>query len=261
MHQQDLAREACRRHGFLDEVEDDVVELRFLGAREAVDDVELVAELDHGVVAARGRCSLADVALGRVGAITQHVIPEDLHALLRDRERNADHGSGHAVAAGREIGSCRNALGRIIDALRVRGRAMARVHIHEVRVLVRLEKRLVSFGEIRGVLSGVLCVDFEKRLFVRKRIGMMLARRVTRHAGFFRGDETAIPRGDRARGVARLLAAKRREIGAEPGRLLRADRCLGLRPRMRTARERPPSKPVLLSAWSVPSWSARALSE
>ena len=101
LHQQHFTGEARGRHGLLDEVRDDVVEVLRLRARQAVGHHGLVAELDHGVVAARGHRRLADVAHDHVAAITQHVVPEHLDARLRDRERNAFTRLDHAVAARR----------------------------------------------------------------------------------------------------------------------------------------------------------------
>ena len=120
---------------------------------------ELVAELHQRVRAARGDRRLPDGALRRVRAIAQHVIPEHLHALLRNRERNAFDRTRHAIAARRELRSGGHALGGIVDALRERGAAPRGIHDHLVRALYVCRSFLcpsVSFAAYWPMFSGVI---------------------------------------------------------------------------------------------------------
>ena len=108
---------------------------------------------------------------------------------------------------------------RIVDPLRRRGGAARGVHDHLERG-VRLQHRLVALGELGGVLTRVLLRDREERLVGRERIDVVPARRVAGR----RLRDAAVPGGNGAGGVARLLGAERRQVGRERPALLREDR-------------------------------------
>ena len=92
---------------------------------------------------------------------------------------------------------------------------MGRIHIHLESVPIGLQQLLVALGELVGVLAHVGRGDGVQRLVVGVRIGVMLARTEVREAGLCGRGEAAVPGGDGAVGVARLLRAQWRELGAE----------------------------------------------
>ncbi len=187
-------------------VGDDVVEVLGLRPRGAVRDEGLVLELHHRVAAARGDGRLADRAGDRVATVAQHVVPEDLDALLRDRERDALARVDDAIAARSKLRRGRDALGRVVDARRNRGTAARRVDVHLER-RVGGEHLLVALAQHVGVLGHVGARDGVERLVGGERVEMMAAGLEAREAGLGRGIEAAFPCRDRARGVGALLGA------------------------------------------------------
>ena len=175
-----------------------------------VEEVALFVELDHGVVAAAGHRRQAEVAIEGVAAPAQDVIPDDLDALLRNREGDADDRAGHTVAALGQLGRGRHRLGRIVDALRRRGAAVGRVDVHLVR-RISLEHGLLADRQLGGVLAHVVGRDGEEHLVGGIRVGMVLALLV---AGRRCGDAT-VPGRDGAVGVAGFFAAHGGEVLAE----------------------------------------------
>jgi hypothetical protein len=143
------------------------------------------------------------------------VIPEHLDTRLRNREGNALARVRDAIAAGRELRGRRDALRRIVDALRSGGAAMRGVHVHLERGLVGLQQLLVAFRELRRVLTLVRGGHRVQRLLVRVRIGVMLARPEVRDARLRGGSDASVPGRNRTIGIGGLLGAQRCELGAE----------------------------------------------
>ena len=185
MNQQNLPGEPRGLGRLLDEVDDDVVQRRFRDVRQGVLEQELVLERHQRVAAAGGHRRLADEARRGARPIPQHVVPEDLHALLRDGKRNPLHGAGHAVAAGNEIRGRGDAPGRLVDPLRLRGAAVRRIN-DQLVIRISLQQPLVPLGQLRRILAHVRRRDREQRLVARERIGMMLSAAVTGEAGLGR---------------------------------------------------------------------------
>ena len=182
---------------------------------QAVRHHRLVVELDHGVCATAGNRRLADLPDDDVAAIAQHVVPEDLDAFLGNGEGNALTGVGDTIAAFRQLCGCRNPFGGVVDALGRRGAAMRGIHVHLEGGAVGLQQLLVAFGQLAGVLTHVRRGHRVQRFVARVRVRMMLAGAVVREARLCGRGQTAVPRGNGTVGVARLLAAQWRELGAE----------------------------------------------
>ncbi len=160
--------------------------------------------------------------MGRgVGAESQYVIPENLDALLGNRERNSPDRSRDSIAARGQIRRGGDALGGIVNPLRHRGAAMRRVHDHLV-VFVSLEQPLVPFRELRGVFVHVGRGDGEQGLVGGERIGVELTGLVVGEPGLRRRFDPAGPGRDGAVRIAGLLRSQRREIVAEACGFLRA---------------------------------------
>src|SRR5437763_7495275 len=151
------------------------------------------------------------------------MVPEHLYSDLRDRKGHAADRAGHAVAVRNQLAGGGVALGSVVDALGGGGAAVGRIDQHLV-VGVLPEQRLVTLGELRGVLGQVGRVDGEEWLVVRVRIGVVIAGMVVGEAGLKGGLEAPGPGGNAAIGVAGLLAAERRELRTQPRSLFRAHR-------------------------------------
>jgi hypothetical protein len=146
------------------------------------------------------------------------VVPDDLEAALRDRERHAHDGTLETGAIIHEPGVGGVLSGGGIDPLRV-GRTAAGGIDRQFVAGIGLEEGGMAGGDDRGMLGEILRRDGVERLIIAERIGMMGARCV---AGG-RGGDAAFPGGNGAGGIAGALGAERGQILAEPVGLGLAD--------------------------------------
>ena len=194
-------------------VDENVIEL---GGSESGADVveeELILELDEGVTAAAGGGGLADVAGGGDAAVAREVIPHDLEALSRNREWHADDGVFERVAVVGEDGGGGVGLGGVVDPLGVGNAATGGVDDELVGRRIGFEQGDGAGGELGLVLGEVGRGDREARLIGGEWIGVVIA-------GFVAGrrrENSAVPSGDGAGGVAGGLSAEGREVAAEAG--------------------------------------------
>ncbi len=148
--------------------------------------------------------------------IAHEVIPDRLQAVLGNRERR-----GRAVqvleaeALQRDLACLRDDA--IRHGLRIADGATRRIHVHAEILRILPQQRGLALGQLRFVLADVRRVDREQRLVVRERIDVALLRCP---AGG-RLHQAAVPRGDRAVGIAGAFCADRREVLAEAGKVRR----------------------------------------
>ncbi|MNZ83548.1 hypothetical protein D3C78_1022790 [compost metagenome] len=215
---------ACQtsRTGYREDVVEQHV-LRFgrVNAVHVLREAVLVGGLDHGVGTVGLRCRLRGETLQVAAAVAGDVVPVHLDAAFRNREgvvaRFGEIDQRVAVVA--QLYGHGAFLRRVVDALRCRCGAMARIDRDLVGVRIALEHRLLAGGQLGLVLVGVGRGDDEQRLLAGERIAEEALAIHRRSAGL----ETAVPGRDAAVGVAGLFRAERGEGGTQLGRFLRGD--------------------------------------
>ena len=211
MHQQDGTGQARRSCDGLQEIQQQVL-LALTGglALVAVDEVVLVVELHEVVVPAGGHRCLGPARAPGVALVGRQVVPDHLGAVLRNRERNARGGTGKPVAAVNQGHLGRILAGGVINALRERCGAPARIHLHFPGGVL-LEQRHLAGREVIGVLIGILPGDDELDRIVREGVGIVLRGFKVRMD--FR--DAAIPGRNAQCAVAGFFGAHRCQVLAE----------------------------------------------
>ncbi len=215
VHQHRATGQARRALGERQVVEHQVVQVGEAAALEVVLEQRFLL---------RGHQRVATVALYRdfrgaahdIGtAVAGDMVPQRLHAALRNRERHPAIGVGEPVAAVQQPGAGGIGEGVVVQPLRRRAGTATGVDRHPEAVRVGLEQRQLARGQVFPVLLQVGLVDGEQRLVRGERVRVVLARLV---AGRRLGD-AAGPGGNAAGGVAGLLRAQRGEARLQLRRL------------------------------------------
>ncbi|MCY1430377.1 hypothetical protein D9M71_463250 [compost metagenome] len=213
MDQQHVARQARGRQDPLLEVEQHVGRLVLVQLAHVGREGDLVLELHRSEGAAGLRRGLNHQAPGVAAAVTGDVVPQDLDAVLGNREGvvMAIGEIRQAVAAVHRLGIDGALPGRVVDGLGRGGAAVAGVDRDLVGAGVALEHRHLPGGELVLVLLGVGRGDGEQRLLA----GVGIADKAVGvdHGGV--GRQATGPGRNAAVGVTELLRAQRGEVGAE----------------------------------------------
>ncbi|VVN72473.1 hypothetical protein PS687_05636 [Pseudomonas fluorescens] len=223
VHQQHVARQARRGGDRLLEEAQHVGRLGRVDIRDRLGHRHFFFEADRRVAAVGLRGGLGDDAAQVAAVVTGDVVPQHLHAILRNREGVVTVAGEvfQAVAVVDRLDVERAALDRFVDVRRQVDRAVARVHRDLVGLGVALEHRHLAVGEFVLVLVDGGGGDHEQRFFTGKRVSQEAF--AVHRAGVFR--DAAGPGRDRAVDIAGFFGADWREGGAQLGRFFRRHGC------------------------------------
>ena len=107
---------------------------------------------------------MADVAGGGDAPVAGEVVPHDLQALGRNRERHADDGVFEGVAVVGEDGGGGVGLGGVVDPLRIGNAATGGIDDELVGRRIGFEQSDGAGGELGLVLGEVGRINREARL-------------------------------------------------------------------------------------------------
>ncbi len=174
------------------------------------------AEADLVVVAVRSDRERVSGADDAAAEISHQVIPDCLQTVLGNRERR-----GRAVQV-LEAEALQRDLARLGDdaighGLRIADRTTRRIHVHTEILRILPQQRRLSLGQPGFVLADVGRIDRKERLVARERINVALLRCPARWCLH----QAAVPRRNRAVGIAGAFGAYRREVLAEAGKVRR----------------------------------------
>ena len=219
MNQQDLTRLARRLFDALQEVQQHVVQAVRGHALFGVVEADIFLQLEQRERTTGLHRRLDVVANQRRTTVTRPVVPDDLLAGFRNRERRTDGRVHQGFAIVSQLGAGGVFLGCIVDVLRIGRRTTRLVNRDLVRVVL-LEYGLLAFAQIGRVLAHVRFGDLELRLVVRPRILESLAFRPVRIV------VATIPCRDGPCGVAGLFGTQRGQFTPQLSRLFRRYLCV-----------------------------------
>ena len=90
--------------------------------------------------------------------VVQDVVPDDFHAILRNREWYARHGAGYPITVGDQLGTFGVGPGGIVDTLRCGGAAPGRIDL-QIIVGITLQQIGQASRQQLPVLGQIGTVD------------------------------------------------------------------------------------------------------
>ena len=151
---------------------------------------------------------ITDIALE-----AQHVVPDNLFAILRNREGDCGVGTGDAVAVSIQCNASGGLFDVVIIPLRETGTASCRVDMHPEFIRVCREHRLGSFRNLVGILGHII-FGYREQLFIA---GIGVRAGVTLFPTRKRRGIAPLPGRNCAVGITGLFGTHRGEIFAQAG--------------------------------------------